>query len=80
MTTHQLYLNQEDATQNASGMAVIFFLLGAPNIYSALRQRSQAPATNIKAPVWGIGWGILAFVIAGTWACLTAMGSGGPVS
>lgn len=74
MTTHQLYLNQENKTPNASGMAVIFFLLGAPSIYGALRQRSQAPTVEAKTPVWAIGWGILAFVIAGTGACVTAMG------
>lgn len=74
MTTHQLYLNQEDETENASGMAVIFFLLGAPTIYSVLRQRSHPPAVDTKTPVWAIGLGILTFVFAGTWACLAAMG------
>ncbi len=74
MTTHNLYLNQEEQTQNASGLAVIFFLLGAPNIYSALRQRSQAPASASHSVLWTIGFGILAFVIAGTGACLRAMG------
>ena len=74
MTTEQLYFDQEDATQNASGMAVIFFLLGAPSIYGALRQRSQTSADDSRTPVWAVGLGILMFVAAGTGACLTAMG------
>jgi hypothetical protein len=74
MTTHQLYLNQEDETENASGVAVIFFLLGAPNIYSVLRQRSHPPAVEHKMPIWAVGLGILAFATAGAWVCLTTMG------
>ena len=74
MTTHQLYLNQETETENASGVAVIFFLLGAPNIYSALRQRSHPSAVDHKTPTWVVGLGVLAFASAGAWACFAAMG------
>jgi len=74
MTTHQLYLNQEDEKENASGMAVIFFLLGAPNIYSVLRQRSHSAAIVSEGPNWTLGLGILGFTLAGAWVCLTALG------
>ena len=74
MTTHQLYLNQENETENASGVAVIFFLLGAPNIYSVLRQRSHSPVMEHKTPIWAVGLGILAFSMSGSWLCFNAMG------
>jgi len=74
MTTHQLYLNQEDEKDNASGMAVIFFLLGAPNIYSVLRQRSHAAVLEAKGPNWALGLGILGFALAGAWVGFSALG------
>lgn len=74
MTTHQLYLNRDNRGQNSSGVAVLFFLLGAPNIYSALRQRSQTSAAPNKSPMWAVGLGILAFATVGAWSCLNAIG------
>lgn len=74
MTTHQLYLNQEDAKDNASGVAVIFFLLGAPNIYGILRHRSHTAELEAKGPNWTLGLGILAFALAGAGVCLSALG------
>jgi hypothetical protein len=73
MTTQQLYFNQESKSQNASGVAVIFFLLGAPNIYSALRKRSQQPAASYVNLLWTLGLGILLFVSAGTAVCLNGL-------
>lgn len=73
MTTHQAYFNHNNQNENTSGIAVIFFLLGAPNIYGALKQRSQTSPTVNKKPVWAVGLGILAFVTAGAWSCVSAM-------
>jgi len=73
MTTQQLYLNQKAQSKNASGMAVIFFLLGAPNIYSALRQRSQPAATTHSNLPKLLGFGIFLFVLAGTSVCLNGL-------
>lgn len=72
MTTKPLYLNQEARSENASGMAVLFFLLGAPNIYSALRQRAKRPAATGNL-LWTLGSGILLFALAGTSACLNGL-------
>jgi hypothetical protein len=45
MSTQQLSFNDLAKSGNASGFAVVFFLLGAPHIYSLLRQRSNRKST-----------------------------------
>jgi hypothetical protein len=74
MTTHQLHLNPVRKTDTANGIAVLFFLLGVPSIYSALQQRSLIRTQATRNPTWALGAGILAFVMVGTWTCITAMG------
>lgn len=54
MSTQQLSFNDQAKSGNVSGLAVVFFLLGAPHIYSFLRQRS-----NRKSNFWMLknaGW------------------------
>jgi hypothetical protein len=45
MSAQQLSFNDQAKSGNASGFAVVFFLLGAPHIYSFLRQRSNRKST-----------------------------------
>lgn len=45
MSAQQLSFNDQAKSGNASGFAVIFLLLGAPHIYSFLRQRSNRKST-----------------------------------
>lgn len=74
MTTQQLHFQPEKSSANASGMAIVFFLIGAPNIYSALRQRSQAAVDpTARGGMWAMGLGILTFVVAGMATCFNAM-------
>ncbi len=46
MTTQQLSINQTPKSSNTSIIAIFFFLIGAPHIYSFLRKRSQAKANS----------------------------------
>lgn len=73
MATQQLYIHQKTQDKHASGVAVIFFLLGAPNIYSALRRRSQQPTAGDGVTLRALGLGILLFVLAGTTVCLNRL-------
>jgi hypothetical protein len=45
MSTQKLSFNDPAKAGNASGFAVVFLLLGAPHIYSFLRQRSNRKST-----------------------------------
>ena len=54
MFTQQLSANDQVQSGNGSGWAIIFFLLGAPHIYSFVQQRSQR-----QSNVWVLdnpGW------------------------
>ncbi|MEM9007813.1 MAG: hypothetical protein AAGE59_30410 [Cyanobacteria bacterium P01_F01_bin.86] len=41
MNAHQSVFQSQSKPRQASTFAIIFFLLGAPNIYSVLQQRSR---------------------------------------
>jgi len=59
--TQQLSFNNQTRSSNSNGLAVAFFLLGAPHIYSSLRKQA-----NKKANFWlskYFGWFIA--VLAG---------------
>jgi len=53
MSAQQLNFNDQAKSGNASGLAVVFFLLGAPHIYSFLRQRSNRKSTFRVSKVAG---------------------------
>jgi hypothetical protein len=42
MSTQQFTLKNQAPSDNANGFAIVFFLLGAPHIYSFLRRRSRS--------------------------------------
>lgn len=73
MTTHQLLLNQPKQAQSASGVDVLFFLLGMRNASDEPQQQSLFFNLAVRSPVWGLGLGIIGFTLAGTWTCLHAM-------
>ena len=54
------------STSKTSGLAIVFFLLGLPNLYSAMQRRS-APAAR---PLFSLGLGWLALTLAGTCSLL----------
>jgi hypothetical protein len=55
------------STSKTSGLAIFFFLLGLPNLYSAMQRRRSAPAAR---PVFSLGLGWLALTLAGTCSLL----------
>jgi hypothetical protein len=68
MPTQQLFLTQTPRSSHTSGVALLFFLLGAPNIYSALRQRANQPTVRSSLR-WTMGVGVMLFILAGTTVC-----------
>ncbi|MGF1458002.1 MAG: hypothetical protein ACFBSG_03150 [Leptolyngbyaceae cyanobacterium] len=73
MNTQQLYLSPTNKASRVSGVAMLFFFLGAPNIYSYFRKQAASAESTTGHNHWMVGFGILAFVIVGTGACLNAM-------
>ncbi len=61
MTAQLFRLDQQKAPQASSALAIIFFMLGMPNFYAALRPRPQHQRLAVSfLPVKGM----LLFVVA----------------
>lgn len=56
--------------QSDSTLAIIFFLLGMPNIYGALRRYSRPNSAAIAIPIKGIGLVSIASVGLLCWVAL----------
>jgi hypothetical protein len=68
MTTQQFELNYQTKSGDASSLAIIFFLLGAPHIYSALKQRQNRKSTLRRKLLVPKNIGLLVTTIAGATA------------
>lgn len=58
-------INSQSKSQTPSSLAIIFFLLGLPNVYSILQQRSQHRASLSQSlPLKAIG--LISATLVGT--------------
>jgi len=45
MSTHKLRFHDQAKSGSGGGLAIVFFVLGVPHLYSFLRQRSNRKST-----------------------------------
>jgi len=65
-------MTSQTSTPKATGLAIIFFLLGFPNVYSLMQRRSQQRPTLSVPVVPLMGAGLLVVTIAATCSWLAA--------
>jgi hypothetical protein len=62
--------HHRQASQSGNALAILFFLMGMPNIYGALRSRSQARRSSIALPIKRVGLVSLASASLLSWLVL----------
>lgn len=67
MTLQQFHFKSQAKAEKSSSLAILFFLLGAPHIYSALRKRSRGGSSlfALSIVLKKVGIGMLAIALAG---------------
>ncbi|MDJ0708430.1 MAG: hypothetical protein QNJ46_34605 [Leptolyngbyaceae cyanobacterium MO_188.B28] len=69
MTTQLFEIDSQSKSQTTSSLAILFFLLGLPNVYGVLRRRSQRKAFLTQLlPLQKFG--VLSVTLAGIVSCL----------
>lgn len=74
MTTQSLYLNHEQQPTQASGVAILFLMLGAPNLYSFFNKRAHRVVPETNYWPWAIAAGLFCFIAAATSVCIRQLG------
>lgn len=70
MTTQSVYFNHEQQPEQASGAAILFLMLGAPNLYSFFNKRTHRVTSEASYWSRAIAAGLFCFIAAATSVCI----------
>ena len=66
MATQSIPLKYQDKDDKAGSLALIFFLLGAPHVYSFFKKRNQRKAETKNVLFWQAVVGLMGCGLVGT--------------